>query len=147
MSKEKKTILITSLIIFIIVLISLIIMVLGLRDNFKQKHNGTLYIVIKQYEVIDGHFKKGDEGIILFEAPFTDELVYEEKIKTKYGYNVVTIKNGKAYVKESNCPHPHALNGCMSNYITNDNNFLDTALIRCMPHGIQIGWEVRTNED
>ena len=147
MNKEKKAIFITCATILVIVLTSLTIMFLGLKSNWQKKHNGTLYIVIKQYEVVDGHFKKGDEGVVLFEAPFTDELVYEKRVETKYGYNIVVIENGKAYVKDADCPYPHALNGCMSSQITNDNNFLDTALIRCMPHGIQIGWEVRSNED
>lgn len=148
MMKEKKTILLTSIVIAIIIGGSLILMFLGLRNNWlKKQTDGTLYIVIKQYDVVDGHFKIGDEGIIIFEAPFTDELYYQKKIETKYGYNTVVIENGKACVIDADCPNPYSLNGCMSSYITNDQNFLETALIRCMQHGIQIGWEVRTNED
>lgn len=148
MTKEKKTIWGTCIVITIIVIVSLILMIIGLKDNWTNKQTGgTLYIVIKQYEVVDEHFKIGDEGIIIFEAPFTDELYYQKKIETKYGYNTIIIENGKAYVVDADCPNPYSLNGCMSSYITNDNNFLETALIRCMQHGIQIGWEVRTNED
>ena len=143
MTKEKKVILVTCLVIGLIVLLSLIFAGSKFYTNYLKKDSGTLYIVIKQYDVVDGHFKAGDEGKILFEAEFTNDLYYEEKIETKYGYNTILIKNGKAQVIDANCPNPHSLNGCMNGYITNDNNFLDIALIRCMQHGISIGWEVR----
>lgn len=148
MTKEKKTVWIICVVITFVVTISLLLMLIGLKDNWdKKQSDGTLYIVIKQYEVVDEHFKIGDEGIIIFEAPFTDELYYQKKIETKYGYNTIIIEDGKAYVVDADCPNPYSLNGCMSSYITNDKNFLETALIRCMQHGIQVGWEVRTNED
>lgn len=148
MTKDKKIILITSIVIGIIIVISFVLMGFNLYNNWlDKKRDGVLYIVIKQYEVVDDHFKIGDEGTIIFEAPFTDELYYHKKIETKYGYNTILIENGKASVIDADCPNPYSLNGCMSGVITNDNNFLDIALIRCMKHGISIGWEVRTNED
>ena len=143
MTKEKKVILVTCLVIGLIVLLSLIFAGSKLYTNYLKKDSGTLYIVIKQYDVLDGHFKHGDEGIIIFEAEFTSELYYEKRIETKYGYNTILIKNGKAQVIDADCPNPHSLNGCMNGYITNDKSFLDIALIRCMQHGISIGWEVR----
>lgn len=143
MTKEKRIVLVTSLVIGLIVLLSLVFSGIKLYSNYLKKDSGTLYIVIKQYEVENGHFKIGDEGIVLFEAPFTNDLYYEEKIETKYGYNTILIENGKALVIDANCPNPHSLNGCMNGVITNDKNFLDIALIRCMQHGISIGWEVR----
>ena len=143
MTKEKRIVLVTSLVIGLIVLISLVFSGIKLYQNHIKKDSGTLYIVIKQYEVENAHFKIGDEGVVIFEAPFTDDLYYEEKIETKYGYNTILIKNGKASVIDADCPNPHSLNGCMNGFITNDENFLDIALIRCMQHGISIGWEVR----
>jgi hypothetical protein len=143
MTKEKRVVLLTSLVISFIVLISLVFSGIKLYQNHIKKDSGTLYIVIKQYEVVDEHFKIGDEGIVLFEAEFTDELYYKQKIETKYGYNTILIENGKAQVVDANCPNPHSLNGCMNGVITNDESFLDIALIRCMQHGISIGWEVR----
>ena len=117
------------------------------KFEIKKNSNGELYIIIKQYEVEDEHFKLGDDGVVIFEGLFTDELYYHKKIETKYGYNTILIENGVARVIEANCPHPYSINGCMSSYITNDARLLDTALIRCMQHGISIGWEVRSSED
>lgn len=148
MTKEKKTVIITCLIIILIVTLSLIFMGINLYNNWKLKSSeGTLYIVVKQYEVVDEHFKIGDEGIIIFEAPFTDELYYQNTIYTQYGYNTILIENGTAKVIDADCPRPYSLNGCMSSIITNDKQILDNALIRCMQHGISIGWEVRTDEN
>ncbi len=144
MTKDKKIILITSIIIGLIVIISFVLTGFKLYNNWQRKNSdGVLYIVIKQYEVVDEHFKIGDEGTIIFEAPFTDDLYYYKKIETKYGYNTILIENGKALVVDANCPNPHSLNGCMNGIITNDESFLDISLIRCMQHGISIGWEVR----
>ena len=148
MTKERKTILIISLVIIFVILLTSIFACISLYQNYHKKNsNGELYIIIKQYEVEDEHFKLGDEGIVIFEGLFTDELYYYQKIETKYGYNTILIENGVARVIEANCPHPHSINGCMSSYITNDARLLDTALIRCMQHGISIGWEVRACED
>ncbi|MBQ8293233.1 MAG: NusG domain II-containing protein [Bacilli bacterium] len=148
MTKERKIVFYTCLVIGLFVMVSLVFMGLGLYNNYQNKKiNGTLYVVIKQFEVVDEHFKIGDEGKVIFEAPFTDELYFYQRIETEYGYNTVVIENGKAYVVDADCPNPYSLNGCMASFITNDNNFLETGLIRCMQHGIQIGWEVRTNED
>ncbi len=148
MNKEKRIITGVIITILLVITLSLTMMFISLINNYNEKkYNGTLYVVIKQFEVVDEHFKSGDEGIIIFEAPFTDALYYYKKIETKYGYNTILIENGKACVIDADCPNPYSLNGCMSSYITNNNNFLETSLIRCMQHGIQIGWEVRTNED
>lgn len=148
MTKEKKTILIVSLVICFVVLLTSVLAGVSLYKNYQIKNsNGDLYIVIKQYEVEDEHFKLGDEGVVIFEALFTDELYYYKKIETAYGYNTILIENGVARVIDANCPQPYSINGCMSSYITNDSRLLDTALIRCMQHGISIGWEVRSSED
>ena len=148
MTKEKKLVLLISIIIGFVILLTCILSGISLYNNWKEKNSdGELYIVIKQYEVEDEHFKIGDEGTIIFEALFTDDLYYYKKIETKYGYNIVLIENGKAAVIEANCPNPHSLNGCMSSFITNDLDLLSNSLIRCMQHGISIGWEVRARED
>lgn len=144
MTKDKKIILITSIAIGLIVIVSFVLTGFKLYSNWQEKNSsGQLYIVIKQYAVEDEHFKVGDKGVILFEAVFTDELYYKKTIETEYGYNTILIENGKAQVIDADCPNPHSLNGCMNGVITNDESFLDIALIRCMQHGISIGWEVR----
>lgn len=148
MTKERKTILIISLFIIFVILLTSVFAGISLYKNWKLKNSGgELYIVIKQYEVENEHFKIGDKGVIIFEALFTDELYYHKTIETKYGYNTILIENGKASVIDANCPHPHSINGCMSSHITNDLDLLSNSLIRCMQHGISIGWEVRTRED
>ena len=57
MTKEKRVVLLTSLVISFIVLISLVFSGIKLYQNHIKKDSGTLYIVIKQYEVVDEHFK------------------------------------------------------------------------------------------
>ncbi len=141
--KENKIILSTCLVIGFIVLISLIMAGVELYNNYLNKDQENLYIVIKQYEVLDGNIVDTSKFEVVFEAKFTDELYYHEKIETKYGYNEVLIEKGIAKVVDADCPHPYSLNGCMSNIITNDKNFLDHGIIYCMQHGISLSWEVK----
>ena len=94
MTKERKTILIVSLIIIFVILLTSIFAGISLYQNYHKKNsNGELYIIIKQYEVEDEHFKLGDDGVVIFEGLFTDEIYYQKKIETKYGYNTITFQN------------------------------------------------------
>lgn len=66
----------------------------------------------------------------------TDEKV---KIKNKYGYNEIIIKNGKVYVKESDCKGKD----CMKmKAIEKKDSF-----IICDPHRLLVKIEEENNED
>ncbi len=143
MIKDKRNIIIISAIIALILITSIIIAVVFSYDARNKKNNNqSIYIVIKQYEVADDHFKVGDEGKVIYRALFTDDLYYEKKIETAYGFNTILIKNGVAKVIDADCTEPYSINGCMSHVITNDQRLFDVSLIRCMKHGIAISWEV-----
>ena len=136
MDKNKKIIIVTSIIVSVIIVVFSIISINLIKKNKELKEND-LYIVIKQKDL------SGNENIIYKEL-FTNELEYEETINSIIrdgNSNQVIIKNGSCYVTNTTCP----THSCESYVIKLDDGlFVSNTTISCLPNGLFISLESLT---
>lgn len=136
MDKNKRIIIVTSIIVFVIIAVFSIISINLIKKNKELKEND-LYIVIKQKDL------NGNENIIYKEL-FTSELKYEKTIDSiirSGNSNKVVITNGTCYVIDTTCP----THSC-ENYIIklDDGLFVSNTTISCLPNGLFISLESLT---
>ena len=137
-SKDKKTILITSIIIGFILLICIIVSIIINNLNAKFK-NDIEYIYIYQYEVKDFNIDYNSEKILYKKIKFDYNTNYDEIITSLDGlnYNHIVIKNGQVLVNDSSCVNKI----CMKSVIKYKQSLLNNLDIICMPNGLVITLE------
>ena len=136
MDKNKKIIIITTIIVFLVIIAFSIFSINLILKNKKLKEDD-LYIVIKQKDL------SGNENIIYKEL-FTADLEYEQIINSiirEGNSNKVIIKNGSCYVTNTTCP----THSCESYVIRlEDGLFVSNTTISCLPNGLFISLESLT---
>ena len=139
---KKKTIIITSIVIFIIFALSIVgcIVVYNQNKSLKEKK---LQLVIYQYYT-SGENKTLDP-VVFTSFEFSKTTFYSQTIhmlEDPNEYNHVYVENGKVIVTQSNC-----YNGNCKRMIIdiNDSNFSllnpNLTTIECKPHGLKITLE------
>ncbi len=136
MDKNKKIVIITSIIVFLVI-VSFSIFSINLILKIKELKENDLYIVIKQKDL------NGNENIIYKEL-FTNDLEHEQTINSLIrsgNSNKVVINNGTCYVTETTCP----THSCESYIIRLDDGiFVSNTTISCLPNGLFISLESLT---
>lgn len=130
--KNKKIIIITSVILLFIFILSIIISIRIINKNNKIKENNVIIVISQK---IDNEIKE------VYREKFTDELkyiYYYESYINKGKGNKVIIENGKCYITESSCP----THSCENYLLTNEKDFLNpSTTITCLPNGLYISLE------
>ncbi len=136
MKKEKKIILISSLIVTFIILVTILVSIYFNKYNQRIKQNDELYLVIYQYQTIDYNFDLDIEPVIFQKIKFNKETNLElEIISLDHKYtNYLCIRAGRAYIKEANCFNQI----CLNDVITYDVDIINNLNITCMPSGLFI---------
>ena len=137
---NKKAVLSISITLGVIGLIMIFFTCVSLyiNEQNKKKFDGSVYVVIYQYDVKDFNIDTSSKPSILYKELFTSDLFYENKILSKTGeYNNVLISGGIIKVTSSSC-RDHL---CES-FVIRADNLLNNTDIVCMPNGLIITLEV-----